>query len=224
MPKIISDIKKEKMAEAFKEGISFEDLTIQFDLKKNTIIKHLKTIFGLKEYKRIEKERQVSNNENIIYETGVIKSNKMEEKNNLKNYTSSIDHAESNIDNLGIQDDFFELAPLNENFNFAERKDLTSLPLENFDFPSILYMIVDKNIELDISFISDFPEYSFLPDDDQSLKTIKLFPDKKSASLFCKKNQRVIKVPNPNVFQLSASFLIKKGIKRIIYEDNLLSL
>lgn len=224
MPKIISDIKKEKMAEAFKEGLSFEDLTIQFDLKKITIIKHLKTIFGLKEYKRIEKERQVSNNENIIYETGVIKSNQMEEKNNLKNYSSSIDHAESNIDNLGSQDDFFELAPLNENFNFAERKDLTSLPLENFDFPSILYMIVDKNIELDISFIKDFPEYSFLPDDDQGLKTIKLFSDKKSASLFCKKNQRVIKVPNTNVFKLSASFLIKKGIKRIIYEDNLLSL
>ena len=190
MPKIISDIKKEKMAEAFKEGLSFEDLTIQFDLKKITIIKHLKTIFGLKEYKRIEKERQVLNNENIIFETGVIKSNQLEEKSKLNNYSSSIEHGEFNVDNLGIQDDFFELAPLNENFNFAERKDLTSLPLENFDFPSILYMIVDKNIELDISFISDFPEYSFLPDDDQSLKTIKLFPDKKSASLFCKKKPK----------------------------------
>ena len=92
MPKIISDIKKEKMAEAFKEGLSFEDLTIQFDLKKITIIKHLKTIFGLKEYKRIEKERQVLNNENIIFETGVIKSNQLEEKSKLNNYSSSIEH------------------------------------------------------------------------------------------------------------------------------------
>ena len=224
MPKIISDIKKKKMAEAFLEGLSFEDLTIQFDLKKNTIIKHLKTILGLKEYKRIEKERHGLNSENINFESRLIKSNHLEEKSNIDNNTGTIDQTEFGGDDLVTQDDFFELAPLNENFDFAERKDLTSLPLKNFNFPSNLYMIVDNNIELEISLIKDFPEYSFLPDCDQSLKTIKLFPDKKSASSFCKKNQRLIKVPNTNVFQLTASFLIKKGIKRIIYEDNLLSL
>ena len=70
----------------------------------------------------------------------------------------------------------------------------------------------------------DFPEYSFLPDDDQERRIIKLFSDKKAASAFCKKNQKIIKVPNGEVFSLVTSFLIDKGISRIIFDENLISI
>ena len=60
--------------------------------------------------------------------------------------------------------------------------------------------------------------------DDQKRKIIKLFSDKKAANSFCKKNQKIIKVPNGEVFSLVSSFLIDKGISRIIFDDNLLSI
>ena len=100
----------------------------------------------------------------------------------------------------------------------------TSKPLKEFIFPNDSYMIIDKNNELEIFQIEDFPEYSFLPDDDQKNKVIKLFSDKKIARTFCNKNQKIIKVPNGQVFILVASFLIEKGISRIIFDENLLSI
>ena len=34
------------------------------------------------------------------------------------------------------------------------------------DFPKIVYMVVDKKIELEIKLLKDFPEWEFLPHDD----------------------------------------------------------
>ena len=63
-----------------------------------------------------------------------------------------------------------------------------------------------------------------MSENDQKRKIIKLFSDKKSANSFCNKNQKIIKVPNGNVFFLAASFLKEKGISRIINGDQLIAL
>ena len=88
----------------------------------------------------------------------------------------------------------------------------------------MVYMIVDKKIELEIKLLRDFPEWSFLPPDDLNRKTIEIHFDLKTAKRFCNKEQKVIKVPNTNIFKIAAPFLIQKGISRIVGADKLIAL
>ena len=85
-------------------------------------------------------------------------------------------------------------------------------------------MIVDKKIELEIKLLKDFPAWGFLPKDDLNRKTIEIYLDLKLAKRCCNKEQKVIKVPNTNVFKIAAPFLISKGISRIVSDDKLIAL
>ena len=72
-------------------------------------------------------------------------------------------------------------------------------------------MIVDKNIELEIKYLKEYPEWQFLSKEDLNRKTIQIFDDLKIAKRYCKKEQKVIKVPNTNVFRI-AKFTDAKSI------------
>ena len=229
MPKLLSDFQKKEMTELFKKGFSFDELVNKYGLKKPTIIKHLKTFMGVDQYKKILKfevrnEIKESKIDNQVFnKSSLVDKNKseglsnkyLEENNEEKNYSG---------DNFKSNENFYEIIPLKNNFDFEKRKDLTSIPLNDFTIPENSFLVADKNNELEIFYMRDFPEYGFLPDYDQKRKIIKLFSDKKAASSFCKKNQKIIKVPNGGVFRLVSSFLIDKGISRIIFDENLLAI
>ena len=85
-------------------------------------------------------------------------------------------------------------------------------------------MIVDKKVELDLQLISDLPEWNFLPADELQRNAILLFSNQRSAKRICSRTQRVIKIPNTSVFELSKSYLISKGITRLILEDSIIAL
>ena len=106
----------------------------------------------------------------------------------------------------------------------SSRKEVSSISISEIDLPQIVYMIVDKKIELEIKLLKDFPEWSFLPTDDLNRKTIEIHFDLKTAKRFCNKEQKVIKVPNTNVFKVAAPFLIRKGISRIVGAGKLIAL
>ena len=72
--------------------------------------------------------------------------------------------------------------------------------------------------------LKDFPEWGFLSKEDLSRKTLQIFADKKSALRNCRNNEKVLKIPNSKVFILSGKFLISKGISRIVFEENLISI
>ena len=48
--------------------------------------------------------------------------------------------------------------------------------------------------------------------------------DLKIAKKVCSKDQKVIKVPNTNVFQIVSPILISRGISRIVSEEKLIAL
>ena len=54
--------------------------------------------------------------------------------------------------------------------------------------------------------------------------TIEIFLDMKTAKRFCKKDQKVIKVPNTDVFKKVAPILLSRGISRIVSADKLIAL
>ena len=126
--------------------------------------------------------------------------------------------------NFAPIDSFFEIAPIDYEIDNSSRKELSSVPLSEVDFPRIVYMVVDKKIELEIKLLKDFPEWQFLPQEDLNRKTIEIFFDLNIAKRSCNKEQKVLKVTNTDVFRIASPVLIAKGISRIVCAENLIAL
>lgn len=199
MPKRLTNIQKEEILELFKKGSRTIDISKKYNFSNLTIIRQLKNMLGNDLYQKFKKEK-------------------------LKENSISIENSQISSLNDDNENLFFEIIPLTENVELDEQKDLSSLPLEDFTFPNIVYMVVDKGIELETKLLKDFPEWQFLPKDDLNRKTIQIYFDLKNAKRNCNKVQKVIKVPNTNVFKIAAPILLSKGITRIISEDKLIAI
>jgi len=119
---------------------------------------------------------------------------------------------------------FTEIAPLNCDIENSPQKDLSSVSISDIDFPKTVFMIVDKKVELEVRYLKDFPKWQFLAEDELKRKTIEIFGDLKIAKGYCGKDQKVIKVPNTDVFKIVAPILRSRGISRIISSDQLIAL
>ena len=120
--------------------------------------------------------------------------------------------------------EFVEISPLNYEIENVTRKELSSINIQEIDFPKTVYMIVDKNIELETKLLKDYPEWEFLPNEDLHRKTIEIYCDLKLAKRACTKEQKVIKVPNTDVFRIVSPILISRGISRIVSDEKLIAL
>ena len=120
--------------------------------------------------------------------------------------------------------EFVEVAPLNCEIDNTAQKDLSSIPISDIDFPKIVFMIVDNRIELQTKLLNDYPEWQFLSKEELERNTIEIFYDLKIAKRFCSKEQKVIKVPNTDVFRIVAPLLKSRGITRIVTSDKLIAL
>ena len=70
----------------------------------------------------------------------------------------------------------------------------------------------------------EYPDWQFLSQDELNRKTIEIYQDLKNAKRFCNKEEKVIKVPNSDVFKIVAPLLLSKGISRIVSSDKLIAL
>ena len=210
MPKKVSDSEKEKIVESFLKGSSVREISKEYNFSQITINRQLKLILGVNKFDKI-KELNSKQNKNA----SKIKSFNYDEEKTLNQGKESLDQTEET---------FFELVPILDGIELEKQKDLSSQPLKDSNLPQIVYMLVDKKIELIPKSLGDYPQWRFLPEEDLNRKTIEIFSDIKNAKRDCKKDEKVIKVPNPNIFNLVAPILIAKGITRIIIEDNLIAL
>ena len=216
LAKRLSDKEKEEIVKLFTDGTGIEELASYFKSTKLTINRNLKKILGEKKYKELSQKKTSY----IPTDTENRKNISLENKN------------ESDLTNsLGTSEDvnfqhtaFMEITPLNYEIEDSPQKDLASIPISDVQLPNVVYMIVDKNIELVIKDLNDYPEWNFLSHDELNRKTIEIFLDIKNAKRFCKKEQKVIKVPNTDVFRIVAPILISKGISRIVSPDKLIAL
>ena len=131
----------------------------------------------------------------------------------------------SNMDKTKKQPDdaFEEIVPIVSSSD-SEKKELEFELLTQEVLPESVYMLVDKKVELEIETISDLPEWSFLPENELKRNAIILFSNQRNAKRNCSRNQRVIKIPNTSVFEVSKSYLFSKGITRLILEDSIIAL
>ena len=219
MPKRLSEDDKKEIYQRLLNGVNIEDLSKQFSVTKITIYRNLKKLLDKDIYENLLKKVKVNSSLKNKKNLDLIKDKKIKKENNSLNNKSVIKEEELNEIN-----DFIEITPLNFNIDTEPQKDLTSIDIKSFNFPKIVYLIVNKKIELDIKLLKDYPEWQFLSADDLEREIIEIFFDIKSAKRACNKEQKVIKVPNPEVFRIVAPILISRGITRIISEDILIAL
>ena len=218
MAKRLTNKQKEELILLFKDGKTIESLSERFGCTKLTITRNLKKNLGELRYKELIEDR------NIAKELSNDAINNEQQRNSLKfdsNNSNLLNEAESKEEYSINESTFFEITPLDYEIENLPRKELSSVPIAEIDFPKIVYMIVDNKIELRTKYLKDYPDWQFLPDDDLNRKTIEIYSDIKTARRFCGKEQKVIKVPNTKVFEIVAPILISRGISRIV-SDNLL--
>lgn len=211
MPKRISENQKKEIINSFKNGKTIDQLSAVFKFTKATITRHIKKEISINEYDQLVSQHK----QKIELDSDSTEEISIDQTFIQENANENVSKDEE------LQ--FIEIAPLNFDLDNFEQKDFSSIPLSNFIFPKVVYMIVDKKIELDIKYLRDYPNWDFLSEDELSRKTIRIFTDLKIAKSFCTKEQKVIKVPNTNVFKIAAPFLISKGISRIVTDDKLIS-
>ena len=225
MAKRLSEEQKIILINSFKDGATIEELSKNFDCTNITIMRNLKKSLGETIYKEL-----IEKNKNSLFVNN-IKENFENNSTHLTAYSSNNELAENKNANESdakanpyLVSEFVEISPLNIEIENTPRKEYSSISIEEIEFPKIVYMIVSKNIELEIKLLSDYPEWEFLPNEDLKRKTIEIYFDLKIAKRNCSKEQKVIKVPNTDVFRISSSILISKGISRIIAAEKLIAL
>ena len=213
MAKRLTEKQKKDIQISFTEGETIESLSELFNCTKLTIIRNLKRNLGESKYKELNnKNKSKKDNKNKINGT----------KDDI--FVKKISNNSSRQTDFLPIESFVEITPLDYQIENKPRKEITSIPIKDIIFPQIVYMIVDKKIELTIKFLKDYPAWSFLPKEDLSRKTIEIYFDLKNAKRYCNKEQKVIKVPNTNVFRIVAPLLISRGISRIISNDTLIAI
>ena len=218
---------KEEIVVSFRLGRDIDALSQKYSCTKSTIIRNLKKNLGELNYKDfIEKNKSLKEKPetNKNQTNDLVHTNFDNEHFKNDSYDHKVLNENISSSNFAPVDSFLEISPIDYEIDNSSRKELSSVQLSEVDFPKVVYMIVDKKIELEIKLLKDFPEWQFLPQDDLSRKTIEIFFDLNLAKRSCNKEQKVLKVSNTDVFRIASPVLTAKGISRIVCPENLIAL
>lgn len=216
MAKRLSEKDKKEISRLFIDGTNVDQIAELFNCTKLTISRNLKKFIGEEKFKLIKKNTKSLLKDEVIDKDE--RSYQIDKNSFVKKNTENLEQEFSPLAS------FVEITPLDYQIENTSQKDFSSIPLSEVVFQKIVYMIVDNKIELEIKRLKDFPDWQFLSKDELNRKTIEIYDDLKNAKRFCKKEQKVIKVPNTNVFKIVAPILLSKGISRIINNDKLIAL
>jgi len=224
LAKRLSEKQKEEIKINFLDNQSVEFLSEKFNCTKTTIIRNLKKSLGEIKYNEILNRLNATfdlKNKNLLEND----NQQINEKNKInKSDDTSISIGISNEDKINPFESFIEITPLDHDFEAVSQKDISSIPLSEIKLPNMVFLIVKKEIELETKYLKDYPEWQFLPQNDLQRKTIEIHFDLKTAKRICNKDQKVIKVPNTDVFRIVAPILMSRGISRIVAAENLISI
>ena len=223
MPKRLSDTQKKEIIKGFLNGESIDNLSENFGYTKLTISRNIKKSIGSELFNNLNKNLKSSKEVNLNKDN--LNTNYLNKEKPLanKNISEEVDNQGFAEDNLLQDTSFIEIPPLDFQIDVESRKEVSSIPIDEITLPKVVFMIVDKKIELETKLLKDYPEWQFLPEKDLNSKTIEIYSELKDAKRDCKKDQKVIKIPNTNVFKKVSKIMIAKGISKLISDKQLIA-
>jgi hypothetical protein len=107
----------------------------------------------------------------------------------------------------------------------ASRGQLTVRPLIEATLARICYLVVDRAAELIAPPLRDFGDLGMMSQDEAAIRTLPIFDNHRVAKRFANvRTQRVIKVPDSQIFYKVARHLQAKGINRLLVDGQVYSL
>ena len=206
MPRKVSELEKKAILDSFISGMDIKQIAKIHKYSPATISRQLKKILKNDDFEDIKINNTKFNNKDL--------------KKSLKE--NSIEN--NNIEQEINSEEIFEILPIINGLDLNTQKELASEPIIDAKLPEVVYIVVDKKIELIPKLLRDYPEWSYMPEEDLKRVTLEIFADQKHAKKYCSKNEKIIKIPNSKVFIMASKSLKSKGISRIIFDDLLLSL
>ncbi len=119
---------------------------------------------------------------------------------------------------------FHEIAVLPVDLPQVTTQQVICRPFASELLPDSVYMLVDKTVELDPRPLSEFPELGLSDPSEQQRQALCLFASPRAAKRQCGRSQRVIKVPDTQVFEQTSSYLLARGITHLVVEGSLFAL
>jgi len=232
-PRRLSDSEKQDLVGRYKAGESTSALAEAFGCSPNTVSRTVKALLPADAYAALKASRQKG------LATPPPPTATQEEKPQADSLqeddtTLALDDADdfggdseeelAEDDYNGSVETFTELVPLLGVGNLSDRPLNQAQPFSVDLLPDSAYMLVDKVVELDARPLKEFPELGLLDDAEQERQGLCLFASPRAAKRQCGRSQRVIKVPDTAVFQRTSSYLLARGITRLVLDGTLIAL
>ena len=243
-PRRLSDSDKQELVGRYKSGESTVALAEAFGCSPNTVTRTVKALLPAEAYAALKASRQrapvappcasTSNGLEVSteaievapLETDAESSLALEDAEDFGD-DADVDESDSDTDpafELAEADPFLELIPLTPELPLEDHPEVAAIPLSVDVLPTSAYMLVDKLVELDARPLRDFPDMGALSTAEQDLKGVYLYASPRAAKRQCSRHQRVIKVPDTEVFVRTSSFLLARGITRLVLDGTLIAL
>ena len=235
-PRRLSDSEKQDLVGRYKAGESTAALAEAFGCSPNTVSRTVKALLPADAYAALKASRQKGLVTPPLPTVTEAEHPEVDEVDSLKEDDSSLalddadDFGEDSEEELAEDDDngsvetFTELVPLLGVGDLNDRPLNQAQPFSVDLLPDSAYMLVDKVVELDARPLKEFPELGLLDDAEQERQGLCLFASPRAAKRQCGRSQRVIKVPDTAVFQRTSSYLLARGITRLVLDGTLIAL
>ena len=249
----LSDSEKQELVGRYKAGESTAALAETFGCSPNTVSRTVKALLPPEAYAALKASRQkggtvavaaqplleippldvpssvdAASAESATPETSAEELSADESSSlaldDAADFAEASDDQGSALEELVPMDVFTELVPLIGVAGLSGSVPMETQPLSPGVLPDSVYMLVDKVVELDARPLRDFPELGPLDTVDQDRQGLFLFANPRAAKRQCGRSQRVIKVPDTTVFERTSSYLLKRGITRLVMEGTVVAL
>ena len=249
----LSDSEKQDLVGRYKAGESTAALAESFGCSPNTVSRTVKALLPPEAYAALKASRQkggtvavaaqplleippldvpssvdAASAESATPETSAEELSADESSSlaldDAADFAEASDDQGSALEELVPMDVFTELVPLIGVAGLSGSAPMETQPLSPGVLPDSVYMLVDKVVELDARSLRDFPELGPLDTVDQDRQGLFLFANPRAAKRQCGRSQRVIKVPDTTVFERTSSYLLKRGITRLVMEGTVVAL
>ena len=232
-PRRLSDSEKQDLVGRYKAGESTAALAEAFGCSPNTVSRTVKALLPADAYAALKASRQKGS---VVLPPDAPVVQAEPETDSLKDDDSSLalddaddfgedpDEELAEDDENGSAETFTELVPLVGVGDLSDRSLNQAQPFSVDLLPDSAYMLVDKVVELDARPLKEFPELGLLDDAEQERQGLYLFTSPRAAKRQCGRSQRVIKVPDTAVFQRTSSYLLARGITRLVLDGTLIAL
>ena len=228
----LNNSQKQELVQRYQAGEASAALAEAFECSTNTVSRTVKAALGIEAYAALKEQRAKGtvaiNLEPINPEQESQTTQKVEEAPAVLALDDADDFAtnhkeDSESIDLEIEqnNDFFTLPLLAVEANLSDSNPCVSKPLVTSELPASLYLLVDREVELKGTPVKEFSELGRVAPQEEDLQAIALFVNPRQAKRQCGRSQRVIKVPDSSLLDLTAPYILAQGISRIVLEGAL---